>query len=154
MTEATTSQLKTRVRGRPFKKGQIGNPKGRTPGSRHHATVLAEQLMRTDVPDIVRAVIESAKSGDMVAAKLVLERIVPLRRGAPVQLDLPKVNCARDVVEAAAAITAEVAAGSISPDEGTALAAVVDFQRRAIETADLEVRLHALEEKMDRDGTS
>ena len=140
--------------GKPFPKGVSGNPKGRPPGTRHHATILAEQLMQTDVPDVVRRVIEAAKAGDMVACKLVLERIVPIRRGCPIKVDLPKVNCARDVVAAAAAITNEVASGTLTPDEGSALTLIVDFQRRAIETVDLEMRLLALEEKMDRDGAS
>ena len=106
------------------------------------------------MPDVVRRVIEGAKNGDMAAAKLIIERVVPLRRGRPVQIDLPKVNCARDVVAAAAAITSEVAAGALTPDEGATLTTIVDFQRRAIETADLEARLQAIEERMDRDGTS
>ena len=110
--------------------------------------------MQDDLPEIVRTVIVAARGGDMVAAKLVLERVVPQRRGAPVEIDLPKVHCARDVVAAAAAITDEVAAGRITPDEGSALTLLVDFQRRAIETADLETRLQALEEKMEADGTS
>ena len=87
--------------GRPWRKGVSGNPKGRAPGTRNHSTKVAEALMASDLPEVVRRVIDAARGGDMVAAKLILERLVPLRRGAPVQLDLPKVNCARDVVAAA-----------------------------------------------------
>ena len=38
-----------------------------------------------------------------------------------------------------------VATGAISPEEGQAVAGVIEFQRRAIETNDLAARIEALE---------
>ena len=40
-----------------------------------------------------------------------------------------------------------MAAGEITPDEGAAVAAVLETRRRAIETVELESRVAALEEK-------
>jgi hypothetical protein len=76
-------------RGSPFQKGQSGNPRGKPKGARNTTTVMAEKLMQNDAKDIVRAVLEAAKGGDMTAARLVLERISPVRKGRPVQLNLP-----------------------------------------------------------------
>jgi hypothetical protein len=45
------------------------------------------------------------------------------------------------------AVTEAVAAGELSPDEGQAVAALLETQRRAIETAKLEERIAALEAK-------
>ena len=40
-----------------------------------------------------------------------------------------------------------VAAGDITPDEGQAVAAVLETKRRAIETLELETRIKALEKE-------
>ena len=66
-----------------FKKGQSGNPSGKPPGTRNKTTMLAEKLMQDDARDIVRVVLEAAKGGDMTAARLILERIFPVRKGRP-----------------------------------------------------------------------
>jgi hypothetical protein len=47
------------------------------------------------------------------------------------------------------ALVASVAAGDLTPDEGQAIAAVLETQRRAVETADIEQRLSALEARID-----
>ena len=90
-------------RGAPFQKGKSGNPNGKPKGTRHRITVLAEKLMQDDAKDIVSAVLEAAKGGDMTAARLILERIFPVRKGRPIYLDLPAVRTAADI---AAAMTA------------------------------------------------
>src|SRR5450631_2812498 len=73
-------------RGKPFQPGRSGNPAGKPSGARHQTTIAAEKLMQGDCEAIVRAVIEKAKSGDAVAAKIILDRIVPVRKGAPVHI--------------------------------------------------------------------
>jgi hypothetical protein len=50
-----------------------------------------------------------------------------------------------DVVSALAAVTAAMASGHLSPAEAVEVASVVELQRRAIETQEIEIRLHALE---------
>jgi Family of unknown function (DUF5681) len=131
----------------PFAPGQSGNPRGRRPGVRLRITVLAEKLMQNDVPDVVRSVVAAARGGDMVAARLILERIVPVRRGSPVALKLPLVDRPADLVAALAAVTEAVSTGELTPDEGQAVAAILEGQRRAIETAELEERIARLEAK-------
>jgi hypothetical protein len=44
-------------------------------------TVLAEKLMEKDVESITNVVIAKALEGNLDAAKIVLERIVPVRKG-------------------------------------------------------------------------
>jgi hypothetical protein len=102
-------------------------------------------MMQDDAEDVVRAVLTAAKAGDMVAARLVLERILPLRRGRPVAFALPDVQAAADLPAALGAIVAAVASGILTPEEAAAVAAVLEAQRRAIETADLEARVAAIE---------
>ena len=84
-------------RGRPFRRGMSGNPHGKPAGTRHRVTLLAEGMMQDDAEDVVRAVLTAAKAGDMVAARLVLDRIVPPRRGRPVAFALPAMQTGADL---------------------------------------------------------
>lgn len=137
-------------RGAPFRKGQSGNPGGKPKGARHRATVLAEKLMQDDAAEIVRGVIDAAKGGDMTAARLILERIAPLRKGRPVFLDLPTLRSATEISAAMAALTAAMAAGDVTPDEAATVASVFEVRRKALETEELERRLAALEGRRDK----
>ena len=92
-----TENSAKKQRGAPFRKGQSGNPSGKPRGTRNRTTVLAEKLMQDDARDIVQAVLAAAKNGDMTAARLILERISPVRKGRPVYLELPSVKTAADV---------------------------------------------------------
>jgi len=130
-----------------FRPGHSGNPAGKPPGTRHRVTVLAEKLMADDAESVVRAVIGAAQSGDMTAARLILDRIAPLRKGRPVPLPLPTVETAADVMAALGVTVAAMADGEISPDEAAVVAGVLEIKRRAIETVEIERRIAALEER-------
>ena len=130
-----------------FRPGQSGNPAGKPPGTKHHATRMAEHLMEGAAESVVQAVLAAAQGGDMVAARLVLERIAPVRKGRPVLLPLPAVNTAADVLTALGATVKAMADGDITPDEAATVAGVLEVKRRAIETAELETRIAALEER-------
>jgi hypothetical protein len=142
-----TESSAKKQRGAPFRKGQSGNPSGKPKGARNRATVLAEKLMQDDARDIVQAVLAAGKGGDMSAARLILDRISPLRRGRPVYLELPAVKTAADVSAAMGALTTAMAAGDVTPDEAATVASVFEVRRKALETEELELRLQALEEK-------
>jgi len=132
-------------RGAPFQKGQSGNPSGKPKGARHKTTMLAEKLLRDDAKDVVQAVLEAAKGGDMTAARLILERIAPVRKGRPVLLDLPVVQTAADIAAAMAALTMAMASGDLTPDEAATVASVFEMRRKTLETEKFELRLQALE---------
>lgn len=95
---------------------------------------------------IVRTVIKAALAGDMPAARLVLERLVPPMRERPITVDLPAdTTTAVGLAAAADAILRGVASGSLLPGEASALAAIVETRRKAVETQELEARISALE---------
>ena len=97
--------------------------------------------------DILNKMVEAAKGGDMRAAELVLQRIWPARKSRPIALTLPAIQSASDVVAAVGAVADAVGAGDITPDEGQAVASILEAKRKAIETVDLEARLSALEKE-------
>jgi hypothetical protein len=132
-------------RGRPFEKGRSGNPAGKPKGARHKTTLLAERMMQDDAGEVVKAVVDAAKGGDMTAARLVLDRIAPARRDNPVALTLPEVTSAADASKAMGSILAAVAAGDLSPSEGGEVVKLLDAFTRTLEATEFELRLQALE---------
>src|SRR3954470_365766 len=115
-----------RGKGRPWRPGESGNPKGRVVGSRHKATIAAESLLDGEVEKLTRRAIEAALGGDMVAMRLCLDRIVPPRRDRPITITVPTITNAADVLAASSAILASVAAGEITPAEGAELSKLLD----------------------------
>ena len=103
------------------------------------------QIGREGAERVLRKVLELAEAGDLRAAELLLARLWPARRGRPVELNLPPIRTAADLVLALAAVAAGMATGELSPDEAQAAASVLETQRRAAETADLEARIAAPE---------
>jgi len=140
MAQAERNERKTR--GRPF---QEGNP-GRPFGSRNKRTLLAEQIMGEDLEAVARAVSRAAQNGDMQAARIILDRLAPIRRGRPVQFEMPASLDAGGIAEAFAAILRSMAEGELTPEEATAVAGVLEMRRKAIETAEIEARVAALED--------
>jgi Family of unknown function (DUF5681) len=146
MAENAAPKQRRRGPGRPFLPGQSGNPAGKTKGTRHRATILAEQLLDGEVEAMVRMVIERAKQGDMIALRLCLDRIIPVRRDRPVCFPMPVLSSAEDASKAMAAITAAVAHGELTPAEASELSCVVEAFVTAIEATEIERRLRVLEE--------
>ncbi len=138
MTEGNNAST---TRGRPFEPGNPGRPRG----ARHKTTILAEKLMAEDAESVVKAVIDAARTGDMAAARIILDRLVPVRKGRPVEIELPPVKTAADVLAAMAAVLDHVAGGEISPEEGATVAGILEMKRRTLELVDLEARIAALE---------
>jgi hypothetical protein len=128
-----------------FQPGQSGNPAGKPPGTRSKVLAELDRLGAEGAQKVLAAVLDAAQKGDMAAANIILKRCWPEFRGRPLRLELPGITNPTDVVTASAAVVAAVAEGRISPEEGQAVSAVIEIQRRAIETAELAARIEALE---------
>lgn len=143
MTKAKEPPKKTR-----FQRGRSGNPNGRPAGSRSKVLLALDALGEGEAEEIVRAMVEKAKEGDATAARTILDRVWPPRKGARLQFDLPEVAKAEDLPGAIAAVTRQVAGGEISPDEGAAIVSLLEAHRKALEMGELAARVAALEEKV------
>src|SRR4051794_36003603 len=99
----------------PFKPGQRGKPAGKKPGTRHRGTQMAEDLLRDSASDIWEAVVNRAVDGDPAMIKLVLERVMPPRRGQQLYLAKYLAAAANDWVEVKVLIANEMLSGVISP---------------------------------------
>ena len=148
MTPDNTDEIQTPGRWRP---GQSGNPARKPQGARHAALVALDAIGAQGAEEALRAVVTAAASGDMRAAEILLRRVWPERRGRPViGLDLPVLTSAADLAEGLGAVVGAVAAGTLSPEEGQAVAAIMEAQRRALETTELERRMTALEQAAEK----
>lgn len=85
------SVLKEKPKNHRFQKGKSGNPLGRPKGSKNKSTIVkealkaeAEDLLVKHLPDVVKEVIRQAKQGNMVAAKMLLDRAIPVKRAVEV----------------------------------------------------------------------
>jgi hypothetical protein len=130
-----------------WKPGQSGNPKGRPRGSLNRVTLVALAAMEEGADAIARKVVDMAKEGDMSAARLVIERLVPPAKERPIFLTLPETSTASGIAAAQQAILQAVAAGDLLPGEGATMSGIVEARRKAVETLELEARISALETK-------
>ena len=119
---------------------------GKTKGARHKATMAVETLLDGQVDQLTQKAVDAALGGDMTAMRLCLERICPPRKDRPVLVDLPKMEGAEGASKVMAGILEAVAEGDITPDEARGLSSIVEVYRKTLETTELEMRLHALEQ--------
>ena len=131
--------------GRPFVRGQSGNPAGRPMGSRNKATMAAEQLLDGEAAALTRKAVGLALGGDALALRLCVERIIAPCRGRPVELALPPIDSVADLAPTMAAIAAAAASGAITPGEAAQFARLVETFGRAIDATDFDRRLRSLE---------
>ena len=129
----------------PFEKGESGNPAGRPRGARNQATLLIQNLLADDAEAIGRKAIEMAKSGDLAAIRLCMDRLAPARKDEPVAFELPPIEKPADSVAATASIVAAVAAGELTPSQAAELCKVIDVYVRALESKGFDERLTKLE---------
>jgi len=134
-------------RGRPFPKGQSGNPAGKPKGARHRATMAVQALLEGEADALTRKSIELAKEGDNTALRLCMERLAPAAKSRPIQLSMPAIETAADILRAHAATIQAMAEGEITPDEASVIAGVLEAKRKAIETVQLEERVAKLEQR-------
>jgi hypothetical protein len=117
-------------------------------GARCRTTPAIESLLEGEAKNLTRKAVKLALAGDTVALRLCLDRISPVRRDRPLSISLPEVTSGRGLVAALSEIVAAMSEGRITPDEAARISAVVEIQRRAVETFELESRLQALEQWM------
>ena len=132
-------------RGRPFQKGQSGNPDGRPKGIRNATTLALETLLDGQAEALTQKAVDLALAGDMAALRLCLDRILSPRRDRPVAFALPPIDSARNAAATVSAVLAAVAAGEITPADAGEISKLIEVYVKAFETAELAERIERLE---------
>jgi len=125
-----------------WQKGQSGNPKGKTAGSGELQRLRAS--IAGDVPDILTGLVNAAKRGDIQAARLILERVLPPVKAIEqaVALQMPEGGT---LTAQGHAVLSAVADGELAPGQGAQLLTAIGTLARVTEIDELTQRITALE---------
>ena len=137
-------------RGRPWKPGQSGNPAGRKKGHRFPVLAALDAIGQENVQDLLRQVVAQALAGDMVAARIILDRCWPAPKGRLIPLNLPVIKTVRDLSDAHDAVLKALSEALITTEEGAGIINLLENRRRIIETLELETRITSLEKGLNR----
>ena len=126
-----------------WKPGESGNRAGRPKGAGELAKLRAG--IAAHVPDLIKTLIAKAKDGDVGAARLLLERVIPPLKAAEeaAHLTMPDGT----LTEQGRTVLSAVACGDLAPGQGAALLASLGTLAKLVETDELMRRIDALEAK-------
>ena len=106
--------------GRPWVKGQSGNPRGR-PSYSHKAAFVAQRMFDRKTLQLVDKVIGWGQGSDRSMLRLYTQKMVPPRQEVPVWLNLPPIEDRADLRAALKAVATGVAQGDIPSAQGLRL---------------------------------
>jgi hypothetical protein len=132
-----------------WQKGQSGNPAGRPAGSRNKASLAVENIFSDEADRLSRKCIKLAMKGNIQALKLCIERICPVRKDVPINVQLPRVQSVEDATKLTTSLLEKVATGELTPSQGELLSRMIEKHVRVMQLTDLEARLQQLEERIE-----
>jgi hypothetical protein len=108
---------------------------------------MAERLLEGEIEPLIQTVLEKARDGDVACLRMVLDRLVPARKGRPIELDLPPIKSSEDVLSAIAAVWNAIGQGQVTPDEAGALSLLAGRSLDLIQMQNVLKRIDQLEQK-------
>ena len=139
----------TKASGR-WRSGQSGNPAGRRPGS--GSVQQLRQGIEESLPAIIQSLTDKAKAGDVGAARLLLERVIPPLK--PVEAPQVLQISEGDLSGQAKSVVALAASGEVSVAQATQLITALGTLAKLIEVDELERRIQTLESSLETRHTS
>lgn len=131
----------TEKKGGRWKPGQSGNPRGRAAGSGDVARLRAG--IAEHVPAIIERLVDAAKEGDIQAARILLERVLPPMKAA--EQAVPVKFSGETLTDRGRAVLEAVEAGALAPGQAAALLSGLGTLARVAEVDELMRRVEALE---------
>ena len=135
----TTQKKKTPAHA--WKPGQSGNPAGKPPGCGELQKLRS--AIGKHVPAIISQLVTAARGGDIQAARLILERVLPPVKAIeqPQTINLPNGT----LTDQGRAVLAAVAAGQLAPGQGAQLLTAIGTLGKIAELDELTARIEKLE---------
>ena len=125
--------------------GHSGNPAGRKPGTGSVQQLRAQiELL---IPEIIQVLAMKAREGDVGAARLLLERVVPALK--PVEAPQALQIAEGDLSSQAKSIVALAASGDVSIGQASQLVMALGTVAKLIEVDELLKRVDALEKQIE-----
>ena len=125
-----------------FKKGEVANPGGRPPGNTER-NKFRQQIV-TVLPEIIAEIVKQAMNGDLVAARMILDRCIPSLKPTSDAATLPDVPLGT-LAERGMHIITAAAAGQITPDDAAGSMALLTAQAKLVEQTEIVQRLESIE---------
>ena len=96
-----------------------------------------------------QAVLTAAtQDGDMAAAKLLIDRVIPSRRGAPVSFHIRPLKTPEDCALAYADLLDDVGAGRLTPEEAQTISSIVAKRAELFASVELATEIEALKSQL------
>lgn len=111
-------------------------------------TALLDSIIAAQASDVLQAVIDAAKGGDLRASEMVLSRVWPSRKSAARTFELRSIKTAEDIAGALDDVLAAVTGGRLTIDEGASVTEMVEAHRKAMELIEFAKRLEAVEKRV------
>lgn len=125
--------------------GRSGNPAGRKPGTGSVQQLRAQiELL---IPEIIQVLAMKAREGDVGAARLLLERVVPALK--PVEAPQALQIAEGDLSSQAKSIVALAASGEVALAQASQLVSALGTVAKLIEVDELLKRVDALEKVIE-----
>lgn len=139
--------------GGQFKQGnKIG--KGRPQGSRNKVSIAAMALLKDEEHALSRRAIELAINGNVQMLQFTLSRLLPPPpKDSPVNLaDMPTCNDVESTATLSSYILAKLSSGQITPVQAHLVSGVIEKHIRCLQLTDVEARLEAIEDRLEKVG--
>src|SRR5215208_4044474 len=106
-------------------------------------------LAAESIDAVFRAVLRAAtQDGDMAAAKLLIDRVIPSRRGAPVSFHIRPLKTPEDCALAYTDLLDDVAAGRLTPEEANTISAIISKRAELFPSIELAAEIEALKAQL------
>src|SRR4051794_10251073 len=130
-------------------KDKGGRPKAETIALTKAARARFDTLAAESIEAVFQAVLTAAtQDGDMAAAKLLIDRVIPSRRGAPVSFHIRPLKTPEDCAFAYADLLDDVGAGRLTPEEAQTISAIVAKRAELFPSIELATEIEALKVKL------
>src|SRR4051794_38606002 len=133
--------------GLPKNKG--GRPKVESITLTKAARARFDRLAAESIDAVFQAVLAAAtQDGDMAAAQLLIDRVIPSRRGAPVSFHIRPLQTPQDCALAYADLLEDVGAGRLTPEEAQTISAIVGKRAELFPSIELAAEIEALKRQL------
>jgi hypothetical protein len=126
-----------------------GRPKVETIALTKAARARFDTLAAESIDAVFQAVLTAAtQDGDMAAAKLLIDRVIPSRRGAPISFHVRPLKTPEDCALAYADLLNDVGAGRLTPEEAQTISAIVGKRAELFPSIELAAEIEGLKTQL------